>query len=66
MSDIFHIGGPCLRQNNMDLCCLANNFNKKLLIGDRAASLWARSTRPKWVQIINVLNCWLHWRKFVQ
>lgn len=50
----------------MDLCCLANNFNKKLLIGDRAASLWARSTRPQWVQIINVLNCWLYWRKFVQ
>ena len=32
---------PCPRQNNMDLCCLANNFNKKLLIGDWATCLWA-------------------------
>lgn len=38
---------PCPRQNNMDLCCLANNFNKKLLISDRAASLWVRSPRPR-------------------
>lgn len=58
------------RQNNMDLCCLANNFNKKLSIrGSSSQGLWAPSGNPpspQWLHIINVLNCWLHRCKFVQ
>lgn len=37
------MAAPCPGQNHMDLCCLANNFNKKLLIGDRAVGPRARS-----------------------